>query len=193
MPDLATLQARMRPGEYSSAGFLGPDESLEAVLAADAVTFAELGVTPAALADQLERWLVAASRGQPDRRGGRSVVIGTATMRLVATRGAQTCPWADRRSFGRCAGHERQPVGGSMTWTLDDPENGLQLAGGDLAVHLLRSHGFCQDHGTPYRLDPRTACRAFGLGPEAISRPDLPAVAPARPGPSRPSRPSRPR
>jgi hypothetical protein len=43
--DIAELERRMRPGRWSEGGFLGNDERLEDVLAADARTLAELGLT----------------------------------------------------------------------------------------------------------------------------------------------------
>jgi hypothetical protein len=38
------LENRMRPGQYSQGGFLGPHESLEFVIAQDKKTLEEFGV-----------------------------------------------------------------------------------------------------------------------------------------------------
>ena len=50
---LADLEKRMRPRGYSSAGFLGPNEPLEAVMSQDEQTLLKLGISYDQLADGL--------------------------------------------------------------------------------------------------------------------------------------------
>jgi hypothetical protein len=54
----------MRPGGFSQSGFLGEHERLEDVLATDAQTLAELGLTAEELAAPLDRLLDAAEEGR---------------------------------------------------------------------------------------------------------------------------------
>ena len=49
---LAEIEARMQPGSFSQAGFLGPGERLEQVLTDDAGALAELGLSARALAEE---------------------------------------------------------------------------------------------------------------------------------------------
>src|SRR5882672_6369908 len=54
---LAEVEARMRPGNYSQSGFLGPNESLLEVLGSDARQLGELGVEASVLAAGLGQLL----------------------------------------------------------------------------------------------------------------------------------------
>src|SRR5262245_3751206 len=91
------LERRMRPGAFSSAGFLGSGESLEEVLAADALELDRLGLSSADLASALEGLLDDALTGR--RRRSRR---GDVELRAEVFPGFQLCPWADERS-GRCS------------------------------------------------------------------------------------------
>jgi hypothetical protein len=53
VPGVDELERRMRPGAWSEGGFLGRDERLGDVLAADARTLAELGLNAKELAEPL--------------------------------------------------------------------------------------------------------------------------------------------
>ena len=55
----------MRPGAWSMVGFLGPEESLEAVLSRDAETLAHHGVAYKEIADALEELLRSALEPPP--------------------------------------------------------------------------------------------------------------------------------
>lgn len=57
---IAELEKRMRPGAWSEGGFLGPTESLEAIVAQDDQTLRELGITYEGIADALEKVLQSA-------------------------------------------------------------------------------------------------------------------------------------
>jgi hypothetical protein len=52
---IAKMEKRMRPGALSEQGFLGPTESLEAVMAQDDQTLGELGVAQEEIAGALEK------------------------------------------------------------------------------------------------------------------------------------------
>jgi hypothetical protein len=78
MPELSTaeLEKRMRPGAWSTGGFLGPNEYLEDVLQLDGEVLALLGVTHRRIADALElvinAGLTASARLMNFRAGRRS-------------------------------------------------------------------------------------------------------------------------
>jgi hypothetical protein len=56
-PSISDLEKKMRPGVCSGGGFLGPTESLAAVLEQDSATLAKSGFSHAQIADALERVL----------------------------------------------------------------------------------------------------------------------------------------
>ncbi|MBD1909489.1 MULTISPECIES: hypothetical protein [unclassified Leptolyngbya] len=56
-PSIAKLERRMRPGGYSTQGFLGPIESLQVVIARDQETLENLGVSHEEIAEALENIL----------------------------------------------------------------------------------------------------------------------------------------
>ncbi len=62
---ISELEKKMRPGACSGGGFLGPTESLEAVIEQDSATLAKSGFSHAQIADALESVLQAAQ----DQRG----------------------------------------------------------------------------------------------------------------------------
>lgn len=66
MPELSTpeLEKRMRPGAWSMGGFLGPNESLDAVLRLDAEAMTLLGVTHRRIADTLEQAIVSGIKAE---------------------------------------------------------------------------------------------------------------------------------
>ncbi len=64
-PSIPELESRMRPGAYSTAGFLGQTESLETVLTQDRQTLKTLGISYEQIAGALENVL---QRVQGQRR-----------------------------------------------------------------------------------------------------------------------------
>src|SRR5450631_4118532 len=89
----------MRPGRFSQAGFLGPEEHLRDVLECDAGDLDALNVTAGALADGLGGLLAAAIDGAPTiTRAGRYRV------RLQHFKGPQACPFAPRPHQDPCPG-----------------------------------------------------------------------------------------
>jgi hypothetical protein len=54
LPSISELEKKMRPGACSQGGFLGPAESLEAVMEQDSATLAKLGFSHAQIAAALE-------------------------------------------------------------------------------------------------------------------------------------------
>ena len=151
------LESRMRPGAFSQAGFLGPDERLEDVLAGDQQTLADLGLTRAELAVPLDALLDAA-----ESSGRNRARIGDHDVRIEVTTGFQICPWAPDPHHAQCAagGGVRHA---SITWEIRNRRTGGQLRGPGLIVHLIREHGFFEGHKSRYRVGPEELAQALGL------------------------------
>lgn len=150
----------MRPGEFSQAGFLGEHERLEDVLARDARTLEEAGLSPDELADALERLLDAAeaARGRSARLEGRFDV------RIEVFTGFQICPWAPSPHSGQCTagGGVRHA---SVAWQVRNRRTREELSGPGLIVHLIRAHRFFEGFESPHRVDPLALARVLEVGP----------------------------
>lgn len=147
-PDRAELEARMRPGALSRTGFLGPDESLEVVLARDAETMARLGVSFEELANRLEALLDKALTNRRHRAR-----IGPVRVEVEAYTGFQICPWALDPDAGQCT--VAGPVShASLDWTIRNTRTGQTLSGPGLITHLIRAHSFFEGIESPNRVDP---------------------------------------
>lgn len=143
------LEARMRPGVLSQAGFLGEHERLEEVLARDAHTLVELGVTYEELAEKLDGLLRIAVKGQQ-----RIYHIGDYAVTIKRYRGFQMCPWSLDIHHSQCM------AGGgvshaSIDWEIRDRRTEIAMDGPGLIVHLIRDHHFFEGVESPYRVDPR--------------------------------------
>jgi hypothetical protein len=146
---VADLEKDMRPGAESDVGsrlgFLGADESLLAVLAADNdYVVGELGLTHQEVAEHLHAlaaiglWLN--ERKTPDAPftyRGRSFEI-----ELAFGRGVQPSPFRDGTSSGANA-------------TVRNLDNGKRLTYALLVPHMIERYGFYEGKGTPYRVDPK--------------------------------------
>jgi hypothetical protein len=152
----------MRPGEFSQTGFLGEHERLEDVLARDARTLEEAGLSPNELADALERLLDAAeaARGRSARLEGRFDV------RIEVFTGFQICPWAPSPHSGQCTagGGVRHA---SVAWQVRNRRTREELSGPGLIVHLIRAHRFFEGFESPHRVDPLALARVLEVGPGA--------------------------
>jgi hypothetical protein len=149
-PNLEEVEARMRPGEFSQRGFLGPHERLGDILAQDAETIRQLGVTCEMIAERLQRLIERALTSQ----GKRARVDGRFDVRLEQFKGFQMCPWSS-------APHQHQCTTGlgvqfaSIDWEISNRRADRRMHGPGLAVHLIRDHHFFEGIEAPYRLDPR--------------------------------------
>lgn len=154
---LEEVQARMRPGRFSTEGFLGPGEQLAEILASDARTLAELSVTPGTLSEQLGALLepIVASR----RSSGR---VRQYRIRIRRYRGFQICPFTPNPDRGQC------PLGsgaryGSIDWRIYNTRTRFELAGPGLIVHLIGTHGFFEGRESAYRVEPRALAQLLEL------------------------------
>jgi hypothetical protein len=159
------VEARMRPGSFSQAGFLGPAESLAQVLDADAHALSELGVSGRVLADRLGQLLEAAVASKQT-----VTRVGQYEVRLKRYKGVQICPFAPQPHENPC------PAGGgvrfaSIDWEIRNARTGSRISGPGLIVHLIAAHGFFEGLQSPYRVAPRALAEVLEVGPFASSVP----------------------
>jgi hypothetical protein len=157
----AELEARMRPGASSEAGFLGPRESLLKVLRQDDQAVVSLGLTHKQLAEALEDVLKRGRRHQtvrirtpssnPQAHDGRGLEI-----EIVSWLGCQNCPWPTCFSPSGI-------WGANWDWVIRRPGSGQQVAGPGLIVHLIKEHSFYEGLRSPYRVDPVALATILGL------------------------------
>lgn len=148
---IAELEADMRPGASSTAGFLGPDEKLVEVLTADNRCVVEdLGLTHQELARHLHAqaavgyWqLKHQESNQPFLYHGRRFKIS-----LTFTRGSQPSPFQDGTQSGANA-------------SVENLDNGQELSFALLVPHMIERYGFYEGRGTSYRVDPEKIVGVF--------------------------------
>ena len=161
---LNEVEARMRPGNFSQAGFLGSEESLRQVLESDARTIEGLGVTVDALADRLGQLLESAIAST------RTLTrVGSYRVRLQRYKGPQICPFAPEPYENPCPGRGDKRFA-SIDWSISNSRNSYQLSGPGLIVHLIGAHGFFEGTQSPYRVPPRELAELLELGPFSPSR-----------------------
>ena len=146
-PDITTaLEQRLRPGTDSHLGFLGHDERLADVLAADDEVVRRLGLTHAIIAQRLQiifsRVHYPTAEPRPINRWN---VSGT------AYRGFQTCPWENDAQYG------------SWDLTIENRRTGEQIQCPGLIAHLIGEHGFYEGKQSPYRVEPELLARVLEL------------------------------
>lgn len=154
------IEARMRPGGLSVAGFLGPQESLRAVIAADeaVMTRAELRFEAVAAAIEV---LIAAAAASPTRE---ATIDGRHHIRIQQYLGFQICPWSPDPRHAQCdVGDARRTLYSSLDWRLENLRTGQVVEGPGLIVHLMHDHHFCEGRRSPYRVDPIALAEALEL------------------------------
>jgi hypothetical protein len=161
---IADLEKKMRPGsgaDMSVAGFLGKDESLLEVLAADnQYVVEELGLTHQELAKHLH---VLGAIGKLQFRHGQQDKAFTyhgrkfKVIKFTSTHGTQPSPFNDG------------------TWTQNDAivqnvDNGKQLGFSLLVPFMIERYGFYEGKGTSYRVDPRNVVEVLDFLKEKPKR-----------------------
>jgi hypothetical protein len=156
---IAALQAAMRPGADSIAGFLGHDESLVDVLAEDnEFVLRDVNLTHQELAKHLNVIIAAyyvLGREFEVRYHGR-----TFKAKIEQYMGNQESPFGD----GELSGAEI---------TIRNRSNGKELWFSALLPSMIERYGFYEGKGTRYRLDPRDIIEVFdflNVAPQELDR-----------------------
>ncbi len=145
------LEKLMRPGVLSTAGFLGKEERLLDVLAADnKFVVDDMGLTHQKLARQMHAmgaiWLSQLNDKQENKafyyNGGKFRVTAT------VTRDFQDSPFGDGSKSG-------------TNLTVHNLNNDKKLEYGWLVAFMVERFGFYEGQGTPYRAEPRNVVEVF--------------------------------
>jgi hypothetical protein len=168
-PNISELESRMRPGAWSTGGFLGKHESLEDIIVDDANLLSRLNVTYQQLADKLERILAPAleaylrrefSSDCPDlynpeamagltsalllqKRREEKYISGNLQVFILVYRGMQHCPW-------ECTAYDFA----HFDFLILNQARKTFVTGPGLITHLIREHHFFEGRESPYRVDP---------------------------------------
>jgi len=141
----------MRPGADSTAGFLGKQEKLLDVLAADnKYVVDEMGLTHQHLARHLHAMAaVWAWQLKNDRLEAEFLYHGQKfKVKVVGSRGFQDSPFGDGTKSGSDA-------------TVYNLTNGKKLEFGLLVPYMIERYGFYEGLETSYRVDPRKVVDVF--------------------------------
>jgi len=162
---IADLEKDMRPGVRSevgsTAGFLGPDEKLLDILAADnRYVVEERGLTHQELAKHLH---VLGAIGRQHRYQGKeqvTVLYHGRRFRIEATvyKGYQESPFYDDTRT-------------DTDVTVVNLTNGKKLWYSLLVPHLVERYGFYEGKGTRYRLEPQKALELLDFLDKKPARP----------------------
>jgi hypothetical protein len=146
---IAALEKDMRPRALSWAGFLGKEERLLDVMAADnGYVVEELGLTHQGLARHLHILGKIAARDAVNKEN--EVLYHGRRYKLKASlaRGFQESPFDDGTKTNCNA----------TVWNLD---NGKKLTYSLLVPDMIERYGFYEGKGTPYRVEPRAVMEVF--------------------------------
>jgi len=192
---VAELERRMRPGAYSSGGFLGPVESLESVIERDRQVLTKLGISYERLADGLEKVLQSVLDKRKDlleknhreysKREGETPIPNL--YRPVPVPGFSLDNLPDAESGYTVEGHLQVFIAqyrglqecpwkceyenwGGFDFLILNQKSGEYVTGPGLIVHLIRKHRFFEGIESPYRVDPAKVVNVLQLIPETDSK-----------------------
>ncbi len=152
---IAELEMDMRPGSKSPAGstkgFLGADESLLEVLAADnRYVVEELKLSHQELAKHLHAMgTIGLWQGKHDKKEAEFVYLGRRfKVKMDVGRSIQPSPFLDDTQSGTNA-------------VVHNLDNDKKLGYALLVAHMIERYGFYEGKGTPYRVEPRQVVEVF--------------------------------
>jgi hypothetical protein len=148
---IAELEKAMRPGAASMAGFLGKDEKLLEVMAADnAYVVDELGSTHQDLAKHLHAMGAVWVWQMKNKQDGAEFLYHGRKFKVkgIATLGFQDSPFGDGTKSGSDV-------------TVHNVSNGKKLEYALLVPYMIERYGFYEGKGTSYRVDPRKVVEVF--------------------------------
>ncbi len=144
---IAQLEAGMRPDKLSMGGFLGRNESLLSVLAADNDFVLGKGLTHQQLAEPLQ-FALACPDSHFTWRGTPMVAY------FEEWRGSQSSPFNDGTQSNRDV-------------VITNLDTGHSLSCACLLPDMIERYGFYEGRGTPYRLEPQDVISTFELDSES--------------------------
>ena len=147
-PSESRLLERLGRSKLSAEGFLGSDpRQLEEIVADDYRTCKEMGTTPPAIADALDRIFDAAE----SRFGVPVEISATVSAAHLDSKGSIASPFPGEGTFDK----------GELIITNNTTNETFRVT--RLSIHLIRAHGFFQGTGSKYRIDPEHIASTLGL------------------------------
>lgn len=190
-PSISELERRMRPGGFSEKGFLGPTESLEALMHQDDRALEALGVSHEQVADALESMLQVVEKqrnklldgnfSEYSKREGRGAEHWLPNLYNAKQSPRFSLEDLPSTEVGYLVGNRLQvfieqyrglqdcPWGcghdsrSSLNFLVLNRQTARCLTGPGLAIHLIRAHHFFEGLGSPFRVDPVAAIEVFEL------------------------------
>jgi hypothetical protein len=183
-PTRAKLEERLRPGTWSTLGFLGADESLDEVRSRDAESLARLGISYDQLADALGDVLATAldvwRTPVPEDKFEEVLAHQTDFPNFYRP---ETIPHFDLHHLpdiqsGILVGHLQVFIVNYKDWQycpwgceaynssdflVVNRQTGESVTAPELMPHLIRTHHFFGGLGSPYRTDPERLARVVEL------------------------------
>lgn len=173
---IAVIEGRMRPSQYSHAGFLNRKQSLRKVIEADTKVLERYGITHKQVGDRLDslmgqafrQWDLASRAGE-DYFGARdkgALVDDFLRLFAVGWMGSQQCPFSyETKPSEDGIGYYVYSCGsGSHDFTVKNERKGTEIRFPQLIAHLVRDHHFFEGN-TSYRLNPEDAVKVLELKP----------------------------
>ena len=178
------LERRMRPGQFSEGGLLGPSEGLLDRLEADDDWLRRHEITHEQIADRLETvtgvaehaqalvWESAIKSGCLNDAPQSFVVYDRLDVEITAYCGSQECPFSLQKPlavtmtrFGPVRARVSEPCGEAASeYVIRDRITGRSVFVPKLAIHLIRDHHFFQGD-TLYRVDPAAVVALLEIKP----------------------------
>jgi hypothetical protein len=134
-PRLAEIEQRLRRGNY----LRGDDRPLSRILEEDAAEVTRLGMDLEEVTSKMKRLYDLGRKGFGDT----VIVDEIFEVTVREERGILACPWGDQFAAPKA------------TVTAVNLTNGKTLTYSILGWHLIRSYGFFQGMGSPFRIDPK--------------------------------------
>ena len=145
------IQAQMRPGIITRAGFLGEDtRKLADILVEDAAAVQRLGLTHEQFGARLRELRDAGAPGL----GTPVAVPPHFDVCVDSVRGKLPCPFGDPGIIPKA------------NTTVTNTDTGEAITYTDLTSHLIENHGFYGGRGALFRLDPTALANFLNLQAE---------------------------
>jgi hypothetical protein len=154
--NIEELEHRMRPGVFSTRGFLGEKEKLEDILNHDREILESMGVSFSEIGNSLANLLNAAIASKNRYENDMFVV------KLKLFPGFQICPWSKNPHQEQCSNGGGVQFG-SVDWLIFNKLLNASISGSGLIVHLIRDHHFFEGLQSPYRADPIDLIKVLGI------------------------------
>jgi len=143
-PQTQKLEEVLRSSKLVAGGFLGRDNrDVSEIIDSDTAVVAELGTTPAEMAQRMQHITDSAKTGL----GCWVEIDEKHRARTLESKGTLVCPWPHPGTYNKTVTtFELVKTGESIEWS-------------DLNIHLIGEHGFFEGKGLTFRIEPKELAR----------------------------------